>query len=319
MLVGLAAAAPSSAANWAEGMFEGLSRDFGSVPRGPTLTHPFRLTNNTGVAVTIGSVRVGCTCVSARALRTELAPGQSTAILAEMDTRKFQRDKSVTIYVQFTEPQVEEVRLQIQANSRDDVTVSPDALAFGQIKKGSTPSASVTVTFSGNDSWRITGVAADSNYVRARVEALPGNTQELNYRLTAKLRSDTPVGKWYTDLWLQTNNPASPRVRVPLTVEVQAALSLSPSAVILGQVKVGEEAERKIIVRGAKPFKVTGVKGADSQWTVHNSSRASKTVHVLTISLKAGRPGEINQTIKIITDLAEDNEIEFQAKALVVN
>jgi hypothetical protein len=317
MLVGLSAAATASAANWAEAMFEGLTRDFGSVPRGPTLTHPFRLTNNTGSAVTISNIRVSCGCTTARALRTQLAPGQSTAILAEMDTGRFQREKTVTIYVQFSEPRFEEVRLLVQANSRDDVTVAPESVAFGQVKKGGTPSAAVTVTFSGNEQWRITGVTAESNYVKPSIKLLPGSSVEVNYQLTAKLRSDTPVGKWFTDIWLSTNNPATPRVRVPLTVEVQAALSLSPSAVILGQVKVGEQTERKIIVRGARPFKVVGVKGADSQWTVHNSSQASKTVHVLTVSLKATRPGEINRTIKVVTDLEEDNEIEFQAQALV--
>jgi hypothetical protein len=318
MLVGLTVAATAATANWAEAMFENRSRDFGSVPRGPTLTHPFRLTNNTGAPVTISTVRVSCGCVTARALRTELAPGQSTAILVEMDTRRFQRDKSVTIDVQFSEPRFAEVRLLIQANSRDDVTVSPEGLAFAQIKKGSTPTAAVTVTFSGNESWGVTGAAAESNYVQASIQPLAGNPMEVNYRLTAKLRSDTPVGKWYTDIWLSTNNPASPRVRVPLTVEVQAALTLSPSAVILGQVKVGEQTERKIIVRGAQPFKIVSVKGPDAQWKVRYSSQASKTVHILTVSLKATRAGEINRTIKVITDLKEDNEVEFPAKALVV-
>jgi hypothetical protein len=318
MLVGLCAAAPLPAATWAEAMFEGLSRDFGTVPRGPQLTHPFRLTNTTGTPVTIGSVRVSCGCVTARALRTELAPGQSTAILAEMDTRRFQGDKTVTIYVQFTAPVLEEVRLVIQANGRDDVTVSPEALALGQIRKGASPSATVTVTLAGSDEWRVTGVSADSNYVRPRLKRLAGNPGEVNYQLTATVRSDTPVGKWFTDVWLQTNNPATPRVRVPLTVEIQAALSLSPSAVILGQVKAGEETERRIILRGARPFKVLGVKGTDAQWAVRANSKESKTVHVLTVSLKAAQKGALSRTIKVITDLKEDNEIDFQATAQVV-
>jgi hypothetical protein len=36
-----------------------------------------------------------------------------------------------------------------------------------------------------------------------------------------------------------------PKVRVPLTVEIQSALSVSPASVILGQAKVGEQTERK--------------------------------------------------------------------------
>src|SRR5262249_61328399 len=71
ILLGLCATAPLPAATWAEALFEGLSRDFGTVPRGPQLTHPFRLTNTTGSPVAIGTIRVSCDCVSARALRTE--------------------------------------------------------------------------------------------------------------------------------------------------------------------------------------------------------------------------------------------------------
>jgi hypothetical protein len=318
MLAGLATASAASAASWADAMFDSLTRDFGSVPHGSILVHPFRLTNNTGRPVTIHSVRVSCGCTTARALQTELAPGQSTAILVEMDTRRFQRDKNVTIYVQFSRPSFEEVRLWVQANSRDDVTVTPDTLALGQVKKGITPSAAVSISFAGSSDWRITGVRSESNYVQAQLEQLPSNPAEVTYRLTAKLRPDTPAGKWYTDIWLQTNNPATPRVRVPLTVEVQAALSLSPAAVVLGQIKVGEVTERKLIVRGSQPFQIIGIQGADAQWTIRDSTRGSKPLHVLTISLKARSPGELKRSLKILTDLKEDGEVEFQAQATVL-
>ena len=318
LLMGLSATGATRAASWADAMFEGLSRDFGSVPRGPTLTHPFRLTNNTGAHVSISDVRVSCGCVTARALQTELAPGQSTAILAEMDTRRVQRDKTVTIYVQFSQPRFEEVRLWVHANSRDDVGVTPDTLAFGQVKKGSTPSATVTVSFMGSDQWRITGLASESNYVQAALRPLPGSAVEVNYQLTARLREDTPVGKWYTDIWLQTNNPTSPRVRVPLTVEIQSALSLSPSAVILGQVKAGTVTERKIIVRGSQPFKITQVEGAGGQWAVRDSTKGSNPVHVLTVSLKPAQAGDLTRIFKIVTDLPQDGAIQFLARAQVM-
>ena len=42
-------------------------------PRGPTLNHPFRITNQTGQPVHIASVRVSCGCVSANALKDDLA------------------------------------------------------------------------------------------------------------------------------------------------------------------------------------------------------------------------------------------------------
>ena len=50
VLLGLCTAG-SASASWADALFDELSRDFGSVPRGPTLTHPFRLVNKTNQRV----------------------------------------------------------------------------------------------------------------------------------------------------------------------------------------------------------------------------------------------------------------------------
>ncbi len=85
-----------------------------------------------------------------------------------------------------------------------------------------------------------------------------------------------PVGRWYTDVWLKTNNPEIPQIRVPVTVEIESALSVSPDAVALGQVAVNGESERRVIIRGVKPFKIIAVKGGDDQLTVHDSPRTAK-------------------------------------------
>src|SRR5262245_10626034 len=96
--------AGQATASWADALFDDLSRDFGSVPRGPSVTHPFRIVNNTKQMVRIAGVRVSCGCTTARALQTSLAPGQETAILVQMDTRRFSGTKIVTVYVTFDLP-----------------------------------------------------------------------------------------------------------------------------------------------------------------------------------------------------------------------
>jgi hypothetical protein len=315
---GLCLAAPVWAVSWADAMFQELSKDFGSVPRGPTLSHPFCLTNNTGRPVHISGVRVSCGCVSASALDTVLAPGQSTAIQAYMDTRRFFGTKVVTIYVAFDQPHGEEVRLWVQANSRDDLLVTPGTFALGQAKRGSVPSAAVTVTLAGNGQWQITEVERASNYILTALKELRRDESEVSYQVTAAVRADAPIGKWYTDIWLKTNNPAIPMVRVPLTVEIESALSISPNTVKLGQIKPGTEEQRKVIVRGIKPFRITKVEGTDDQVSVRDSTGESKSVHVLTVSLKPTRAGELDRKLKVLTDLKEEGEVEFEAKAQVV-
>lgn len=318
LLIGLSTAGTAAAGSWADGLFDELTRDFGTVPRGPTLSHPFRVTNKTSAPIHIASVRVSCGCVTASAMQNLLQPGESGAVFAQMDTRRFNGPKTVTIYVQFDQPQFEEVHLVVQANSRDDVTITPESLAFGQTKRGAAASASVNLSFLGSDLYRITEVRSESNYVQPAVKEVRREGNEVAYQLTAKLRPDVPVGKWYTDVWVTTNNPATPRIRVPLTVEVESSLSVSPTTATLGQVKAGGQVERKIIVRGTKPFRITMVKGGDGQLSVQDLPKEAKTVHVLTLNFKPSKMGEHTWNLHVLTDMREDSEVEFQAKAQVV-
>ena len=318
LIVGLWTANVAWAGSWAEGLFDELGRDFGTVPRGPTLHHPFRIVNQTGQTVHIANVRVSCGCVSANALRDDVPPGQSTAVMANMDTMRFFGTRTVTIYVQFDRPRWEEVRLWVRANSRDDVSLSPEALAFGQIKHGANASAMVNVSLLGNSQWQIVEARGESNYVQPTIKAIKREDFQVSYQLTARLRPDTPVGKWFSDVWLTTNNPSLPRVRVPLTVEIEPALSVNPASVTLGPVKLGAESERKIIVRGGQPFRITAIEGEDALWSVQESNPDAKPVHVLTVRLRGATPGELVRTLRVHTDLKTEGDVEFQATAQVM-
>jgi hypothetical protein len=319
LLAGLWAASPALAGLWADALFDELSKDFGSAPRGPTLQHAFRIKNTTKNTVTISGVRVSChVCSSAHVLKFKLEPGEETAVVVTMDTTRFSGPRTITAYVNFNQPAYDEVRLWVQANARDDISFSPDTIALGQVKRGSAPSSATTVTFLGQPQAQITEAKCDSNYVQATFKELKREGSEVSYRLTARLRSDAPVGKWFTDIWVKTNIASMPKVRVPLTVEIESALTLSPSAVALGQVQVGGEVERRVILKGARPFKIDRITGADDQLSVRDNSTDSKQVHVLTVSLRGAKAGEISRKLQIVTDLTEDNIIDFEARGQVV-
>jgi hypothetical protein len=305
-------------ATWADAMFDELSRDFGSVPHGQTQVHPFRLVNNTGNTVRISSIRVSCGCTSARALTSVLAPGQETMVVATMDTRRFYNAKNVTIFVSFDKPNHEEVRLWVQANSRDDVSFSSDGISFGKVKRGAAPVSKVTVTLLGDAKNQVVEAKSESNYVTPAIKEVSRAAGEVIYEISANVRPDTPAGKWYTDIWLKTNNPNMPKLRVPVTIEVEAALSVNPHTVTLGQVKAGTELDRKVILRGVTPFRITGITGTDAQIRVIENNSESKTVHVLTVTLSPMEAGQLTRMIRIQTDLQNGGDIEFNAQAEVI-
>jgi hypothetical protein len=309
----LGSAVPARAS--AESLFDETSRDFGAVARGAVVSHPFRLVNNTSQRVVIHNVRVSCGCTTARALHNVLNPGQESAILVNMDTRRFTGNKGVFIYVTFSQPHFEEVRLWVQANSRDDLALAPSALDFGKIRHGTSATATVTVTFLGGSHTEVTEARSESNYLLPACKVLRRDKNEVSYQLAATLRKDAPPGKWFTDLWLKTNNPALPKVRVPLAVEIDPPL-VNPIA--LGQLKKGAESTHKLVVRGGQPFLITSIKGGDGQLQVRDTTSDSQNAHVLTLTLRPSSSGEFSRLIQIRTDLASNGEIFFTAQAKVV-
>jgi hypothetical protein len=314
LAAGLMAAVPVSAAPWADGMFAEQGKDFGMVPRGPTLTHYFLVTNHTDKPVHIAGVRVSCGCTSATALQNTIAPGQSTAIQALMDTRRFSGHKQVTIFVSFDQPQWEEAQVFVRAYGSDEISISPAELTFpGKIKTGSTSTAKATVQLPGN--WQILGSDADSAYVQPTFKEIRRDGASAVYEVTAALRKDTPAGKWFTDVWLKTNQDGLPKIRIPLNVEVESASS-SPRTITFGEIKAGESAERKFSVKGAKPFRVTKIEGTDSE-VFAKTSQDPRAEHEVTLTFKPSKAGAFDRKLIVVTDLSEQKQIEVLTHGVV--
>ena len=94
-------------------MFEEKEKDFGVSPKGTTLVHYFRFTNNTKQTVTLGQPRASCGCVTPALSKNQLAPGETAAVIAYMDTRRIPNagvTKTVIVFVPFQTPTFEEVR-----------------------------------------------------------------------------------------------------------------------------------------------------------------------------------------------------------------
>jgi Protein of unknown function (DUF1573) len=306
---------PAYADNWAEGLFEQRSKDFGTVPRGPVLTHSFRITNRTGVAVQADSLRVSCGCVVARMEQPSLAPGQCAEVTAEMHTDRFLGDKTVSVYVHFNLPMPQEVALQVKARSCEDVSVTPDTLDFGRGVHGQPRKAQAIVSLPGMEQYQIQKVTADSDHVHVAVTEMPTNGVNKLYQLTATLDSELGVGKWYTEVWLHTNHPWMERIRVPVSAEVEQALVVSPANMMLEVPAPGQKVQRKVLVHGNAPFAILVVKGTDAQWSVHDDTPGRSSRHVLTVTLESQSDGALERCFQVVTDLPDDNTVQFHAQA----
>ena len=118
------------------------------------------------------------------------------------------------------------------------------------------------------------------------------------------LKDDAPAGYLHDTLSLVTDDKNLPSV--PLSVEghIVPPLTVSPSSLFVGVIEPGTTVTKQLVVRAKNPFKILSVKCTDEAFQFKTGSD-SKTVHLVPITFKAGdKPGEIEQTIEIETDLA---------------
>jgi hypothetical protein len=303
--------APVGAAEGLAALFDTQSHDFGNVPIGPMLRHDFTIKNTTNQTLQIANLRVSCGCVTPSAAKTTIPPGETATVLAQMDSRRFSGAKSVTIFVLFSQPHVEEVRLVVSAFGRSDIAMNPETLNFGQMRKGTSPSVSTQIAFAAGS--RILEASAESGYVQVSVKEAKQSANGLwTYELTAKMRPDIPVGRWYTDVWIRTDNNG--RMRIPLNVEVEPSLTISPGVVEFDATRVGEPTKKPIVVKGAAPFRILDVKGGDGAFSAVDTTGEPKTTHLLMVTFKPGKEGNYVKNLEIVTDLKDEGKVQLAVK-----
>ena len=307
-LVILLLAASSGAAQnaaWADKMFRGTTvHDFGSVPRGAQLYHRFPMTNIWAVPLELTNVRVSCGCVTAMPSARALQPRESGYLEITMDARRFTGPKTVTIYVTLGPQYTSTATLRVSANSRADVVFNPGEVNFGVVQRGQTPAPQqvIEVEYAGVLDWQILEVDRGGAPLDVALEQWYRQPGRVGYRLRLSLKPDAPAGLFKRELFLKTNDPASPLVPVLVEAVVQAPLTVKPSIVKLGSPKVGETVTRRVNVVGAKPFRIVGIDGLGDGIQAELPGTAAP-VQTLAFTCQASKPGELRRQLQIRTDL----------------
>lgn len=303
---------------WADGIFDDLSKDFGSVPRGAILQHSFKIRNNTKDVVGLAGVRSSCGCTSAQLSKRYLQPGEETQLLVRMDSGRFRGLKTVTLYARLDRPEAQEVRIWIKANSRDDIAVNPEVVDFRTVRAGEGGSTQIQVRFFGLPEAEIEKVSSASGYLTAKVTDAKRTQLESQFTVEVELSKQAPVGRWYSDIWLDTNQQASSKIRIPVRMEIVSALVASPSAVEFGLVEKGRETERRVVIRGATPFRLMKVEGLGESVKARFSSDQAKTTHVITLILKEAKGGLLQGDVQVFTDMAESPVLALPIRGEVI-
>jgi hypothetical protein len=76
------------------------------------------------------------------------------------------------------------------------------------------------VAVPGQPKLQVTGAKCDSKFIQVKVQELDRGTARAVYQVSAKVRADIPEGELSAEVELTTNNPAMPKLLVPVRVLV---------------------------------------------------------------------------------------------------
>lgn len=299
--------------------FSEFEKDFGPTPRGPVLTHYFPISNTGKNNISLGTARVSCGCVSAHVLQANLAPGESTVVVAYMDTKRIPHAnslKSVIVYVPILAPRQEEVTLKVQSTVRDDLFYSQNELTLGTVKKGKPATATTKVTLMNQGKWDVSEVTSTGKFVAGTAKLLSRKGTEVTYEVTATLDENCPVGNWTSEMFLNSNGIGLEKIRLPVTVNVTTAIAATPEAVTIVDLKEGSERETKLMLQGNSTFKILAVNGGDAEVGVKAQSVLSQASHTLLFTVKPSKVGDLKRSIEVLTDHKDMPKltIPFEAK-----
>jgi uncharacterized protein DUF1573 len=310
------AVSPAGAANWAQGLFAEKAHDFGPVPRGGKFRHDFLLTNRLAEPVAILNVRASCGCTTGRATASQVLPGQSAQIEAEMDTRNFVGSKATVLYVTLVNAsgQEAEARLGLSSNILSDIVLNPGTIDFGAVVRGQASERGLTIDRLGAPNWKVERMVTASRLLSGQLVEMKRNEATVQYKLTVALRPDAPVGIVRDEIRLLSNDPETASIAIPVTATIRGDLVASPSVLALGRIHPAGGAQGRFLVRASKPFAIVAVEGSGDGFTVAPPGTSKSTAHLLNVAYKPeeGRSrGDLRHVFHVVTDLPGEPPLDL--------
>lgn len=312
----LTAAGTASGQQWAEKMFASTSHDFGSVARGSATEFRFEFSNPFEEVVHVESVRSSCGCTSPRAEKDTLTTFEKSAIIAKFNTDTFVGHKSATVTVTFDKPFRAQVQLRVSGNIRTDVVFNPGRIDFASVDRGKGAKAITILDYVGNSLWRLAEAKSNNEHLKLEFKERSRGGGRVSYEVSAELKENAPIG----DINDQVLFISEDGQRFPLTVtgRVVSEINVTPETVFLGEVAPGQEVSKKLIVRGKKPFKITGTEGELEGMKVDIKEESAER-HLVTLHFTGpGKPGLAKANIRFLTDLGEEVKGQFAVQVQVV-
>lgn len=308
--------------SWGQKMFEKQKLDFGKVATGATCSERIAIRNIYQETIFITDVRTACGCASAKVSSYQIPSGQEVVLTVTMDTIRYRGKRDTNAIVTLSEPTkglTDVVRVPVSVYIRSDVVFTPGVVNFGTVDQGSEVERKIHVAYAGRPDWKIVEVISPKPYLSAKVVETSRVSGTVDYDLVVTLKGGAPLGVLRDQLTLLTDDQGAPHVPLPVEGRVETEFTVTPEVWNLGTVPAGSVKTLNLVVRGRKPFKISGIECT----TAMESFRVvlpsdEKTVHVLPLKFVAPAEAVPIDELFTITVPGRAEPLTFRAQGRVV-
>ena len=311
-------------------------RNLGVVNQGEKPKFEFTVRNVGQGVLNIQRVRGSCGCTKVRIAKKTLAPGESTKLTGEFDTKGRRGGQSKNVYILSNDPDEKQVALKVRVKILVEVYVIPPQLYFNQVDSMVGTERMITITGAVAPSLELREINVQgvdfvtTEVIERKVVPTKGtdargkpNPPETQINLLIKINPTPMVGPFLGNLELVTNSTKQPKVTISVRGNLQGDLEIMPTRLYFGVMQPDSISTRTVILKSKKgePVKVLDVDLADAPltWSLGENSVPGQPQVLFELTAPIEGVRHMWRDIKIRTDHPDQPIVSMTVVALVRN
>ena len=186
--------------------------NFGNINKGTTITKKLYIAKPWDEELVLLKIQPSSDYLSANFSKTADKQNEDfeveVTLAPNIPLGKF--EEKLTIYT--TSAKYLKIEIPVTANIKGDIEFHPYTFFFGVVKKGTTPTAKVTIFTTGENLLKIQRI---DNPLEGLVSvAITHKTEGKEYEITATLKDNAPIGTIKGTITIRTNNSDQPKIEI---------------------------------------------------------------------------------------------------------
>lgn len=294
--------------------FDAYTHDFGKIYSGEKVIHKFKFKNHGDGELIIDKVKSACGCTAALSTKKNIKKNEEGEIEVKFNSGKYVGKIAKSIFVHSNDPVNPKVKLVIEMNIIEEVSVTPKRINFGVIRMGSSCSVNFEIKILPGSKIKILKVETSFPYIKLK-EKEKGE-DALNYEVA--LRGVEEFGKFNGFIFVHTNSEKKPKIDVPFNGEVIGDITYYPNKLSFGTVRKNREAKKTVIITLVdKSIEIEKIE-IEPAFMTYNISPLNDDSRVISVHMNQGDfTGTVNGSLLIYSNSSLQPEICIPISATI--